>query len=109
MPKPIPTTEQQKEQITKLFLSTKDNAVSVICNKVNLSVSRVGKVIDDYFNEKSLNIKKQYIHLQSNNNSFFGLVSYLKRLSLGKRFFLYICSITKIVWQDLANIILICV
>lgn len=58
MKKPIPTTEQQKEQIMQLFLNTKDNGSPGIAKKLNIRLQRVDKVINDYFKQKSLNIKK---------------------------------------------------
>ena len=53
-----PTTEQQKEQIMQLFFNTKDNGSPSIAKKLNISRNKVTYVIDNYFKQKSLNIKK---------------------------------------------------
>lgn len=58
MKKPIPTTEKQKEQIMQFFLNTKDNESPSIAKKLNIRLQRVDRVINDYFKQKSLNIKK---------------------------------------------------
>ena len=50
----IKLTEHEKEQIITIFETCKDNGVSLISKKLNLSYHKVNTFLDAYLDEKRL-------------------------------------------------------